>query len=446
LPVTTFRGGVHPPYLKELTREREIKRAVPPKIVRLPLQQHIGAPAKPIIELGQYVKVGELIAEPGGYVSAAIHSSVSGKVQAIRPFPHPFGPKMPAIEIESDGTDTLCEELRAIVDPLSLSSDEIVERVHDGGIVGLGGAAFPTHVKLKPPPGVKIHTLILNGAECEPLLTCDFRLMVERTDEIVRGALLLKKAVSAERIIIGIEENKEEAIESMSAAATSFPKISVETLEVKYPQGCELQLIQAVADVELPKSKLPLEAGFVVQNVGTALAVYEAVAKGKSLYERAVTVAGDGVKEPGNFMVRIGTSFGDLLEQAGGVIEDVGKVIMGGPMMGLAQYNLEVPVIKGTSGILVFPRAEAAVYQSLACIRCSRCETACPSGLAPARLGLAVEFDKIDIAEALGAMECIECGSCSYMCPSKRPLTHYIRAAKAEILRRRERKKAASGE
>jgi len=445
LPITGFKGGVHPPYCKEATRECQIKAAALPKIVRIPLQQHIGAPSNPVVEVGQHVKRGELIAEPGGYVSAAVHASVSGKVTAIRPLPHPLGSKLPTIEIESDSWDTPFEEVSPLTDYHSLGAEHIIDAVHRAGIVGMGGATFPTHVKLKPPKGKTIHTLILNGAECEPYLTCDFRVMIERPDEITQGALLLKKAVSAERVVIGIEANKEEAIEVMSKAAADFPDISVERLEVKYPQGSELQLIKALADVELPKSKLPLEAGFVVQNVITSLAVFEAIAKGKPLYERVVTVAGNGVKEPGNFLVRIGTLFSELLEQAGGIVDDTAKVIMGGPMTGLAQHTLDLPVIKGTSGILVFRDEEVGISEPLGCIRCGRCETHCPSGLPTARIGLAVEFGKFDIAEALSVMECIECGCCSYVCPSKRPMTHYMRAAKAEIMQERQREKAASG-
>lgn len=442
MPTTSFKGGIHPPYFKEPTREAEIRRAGLPKIVRIPLQQHIGAAANPVVQLGHHVKRGQLIAEPGGYVSAAVHSSVSGRVTAIRSFPHPSGTKLPAIEIESDGWDTPCEDLRPVADYLSLSPQEIVERVQRAGIVGLGGATFPTHVKLRPPQGKKIHTLVLNGAECEPFLTCDFRLMMERADEIIQGAFLLRKAVSAERVIIAIEDNKPEAIERMSEAALPLDEISVEGLEVKYPQGSELQLIKSIAGVELPKSKLPLEAGFVVQNVGTALAAFEAVAKGKPLYERVVTVAGGGVNQPCNFLARIGTLFSDLLDQAGGIAEESAKVIMGGPMMGLAQHTVEVPVVKGTSGILVFRQSEVEVSEGLACIRCGRCETHCPAGLPTGRIGLAVEFGKFGIAERLAAMECIECGCCSYVCPSRRPMTHYLRAAKAEIMRRRERERA----
>lgn len=444
--MTAFKGGLHPPYYKEATREREIRPAALPKLVRLPLQQHIGAPAKSVVEVGQHVKRGQLIAEAGGYVSAAVHASVSGKVTAIRPLPHPFGSKLPAIEIESDTWDTPFEETVSVGDVESLTPDQVIEAVHLAGIVGMGGAAFPTHVKLKPPKGVTIHTLILNGAECEPYLTCDFRVMVERPDDVVAGARILQKAVSAKRVIVGIEANKEEAIETMSEAARDFSDIAVESMEVKYPQGSELQLIKALADIELPKSKLPLEAGFVVQNVVTAVVVLEAVTKGKPLYERVVTVSGDGVAEPGNFLVRLGTSFGELLEQAGGVAEDAAKVIMGGPMMGLAQHTLEVPVIKGTSGILVFREDEVEIAEALACIRCSRCETHCPAGLATARIGLAAEFGKFEIAEALKVMECIECGCCSYVCPSRRPMTHYMKAAKAEIMRKRQREKAARGE
>ncbi len=446
MPITRFKGGVHPPYFKEATRDREIKRAPLPKIVRIPLQQHIGAPAKPVVQIGQHVKTGELVAEAGGYVSAALHASVSGKVTAIRAFPHPFGSKMPAIEIESDGWDTPYEQFQPIADSSSLNSEQIIEAVHRAGIVGLGGAAFPTHVKLKPPKGVTIHTLIVNGAECEPFLTCDFRLMIERPSEILRGALLLKKAVSAERVIVGIEANKEEAIDTLSRASASFSDVSVETVEAKYPQGSELQLIKALTGVEIPKSKLPFEAGFVVQNVGTCLAAFEGVTKGKPLYERAVTVAGNGVREPGNFLVRIGMLFEELLAQAGGVADDAAKVIMGGPMMGLSQHTLEAPIIKGTSGILVFREPDAEVSNALACIRCSRCETYCPAGLATARIGLAAEFEKFGIAEALAVMDCIECGCCSYVCPSKRPMTHYMKAAKAEIMQKRQREKVGSAE
>jgi len=441
---TGFKGGVHPPYSKEGTRDREIRKAALPKIVRLPLQQHIGAPANPVVKLGDHVKTGQLVAEPGGYVSAAIHSSVSGKITAIRPFPHPLGSRMPAIEIESDGWDTLSEDMPPVGDHLSLSPEQIVEAVHRAGIVGLGGAAFPTHVKLKPPQNVRIHTLVLNGAECEPFLTCDFRLMVERPNEIVQGALLLKKAVSSERIIVGVEANKPEAIESLSRAAASYREISVESLEVKYPQGSELQLIKSLTGIELPKSKLPLEAGFVVQNVGTALAVFEAVVKGKPLYERVVTIAGNGVKEPCNLLVRIGTLFGELLEQAGGVLDDAAKLIVGGPMMGLTQHTLDVPVTKGTCGMLIFREDQVEVADALVCIRCGRCETYCPAGLPTARIGLAAEFGKFNIAESLDVMECMECGCCSYVCPSKRPMTHYMRAAKAEIMQKQQMEKAAS--
>ncbi len=444
MAATGFKGGIHPPYSKEATRHNELKKAPLPKMVRLPLQQHIGAPANPVVKLGEHVKTGQLIAEPGGYISAAVHSSVSGRVTSIRAFPHPLGSRMPAIEIESDGQDTLSDDIQPVGDYLSLSSEQIVEAVHRAGIVGLGGAAFPTHVKLKPPENVRIHTLVLNGAECEPFLTCDFRLMLERPKEIVQGALLLKKAVSAERIIVGIETNKPEAIESMSRAASGHPDISVESVETKYPQGSELQLMKSLTGVELPKSKLPLEAGFVVQNVATSLAVFEAVAKGKPLYERVVTISGSAVKEPCNLVVRLGTLFSELLVNSAGLADKAAKVIMGGPMMGLAQHTLEVPVIKGTCGILLFREEEVEIADALPCVRCTRCETYCPAGLPTARIGLAAEFGKFGIAESLAVMECMECGCCSYVCPSKRPMTHYMRAAKAEVMRKRQAEKVAS--
>jgi Na+-translocating ferredoxin:NAD+ oxidoreductase subunit C len=444
----TFHGGIHPPYNKESTQNRALIVAPVPELVRIPLAQHIGAPARAVVKPGDTVKTGQVIAEAGGFVSVPHHSSISGKVKFIKEFPHPFGGKMPAIEIESDGKDEKVPPMRTPADWRAFSPEDIKNRIKDAGIVGLGGAAFPTHVKLSPPEGKKIRTLLINGAECEPFLTCDHRLMLEKTDEILEGIRIMAYALNVEQIIIGIESNKLDAVEIFRQKTAKDAKIAIVICEAKYPQGSELQLIKAALDIELPKTKLPMEAGVVIQNVGSAFAVYEAAVNGKPLYERALTIAGDGIIQPGNYIIRIGTLFGDIIKTAGGIrqgIGNIGKLIMGGPMMGLAQSTTEVPVIKGTSGILLMPEMKMTKGIPLTCIRCGKCELACPMNLPAARLGLATEFEKYRMAEDLAVMECMECGSCSYVCPSNRPMTQYMRISKAVAIERKAKEKAGSG-
>jgi electron transport complex protein RnfC len=439
--LATFRGGVHPASHKRLTDELALDNAAPPAVVRIPLQQHIGAPSRPLVKKGDAVKLGQTIAEPGGFVSVPQHASVSGTVKAIKEFPHASGRAVTAIEIASDAEDTPADELEPFRDWHNASPAELRERVCDAGIVGLGGAAFPTHVKLTPPEDKPIHTVILNGAECEPYLTCDYRLMIEAPDAVLVGAGIIRRCVGAKRVLIAIEDNKPRALDIMRRNAGALDDVGVVNLRTKYPQGSELQLMKAALGVELPKSKLPMEAGVVVQNVGTALAVYEAVVAGRPLVERAVTITG-ALSGPCNLRARIGTPCTELVEQAGGMSDAVGRVVMGGPMMGLALSTVDVPFMKSTSGILLMLRDELVDYELNACIRCSACETHCPAGLATARIGLAVEMDRTETAERLHVLECIECGCCSYVCPARRPMTHLMRVGKTRVLKERARRKA----
>ena len=439
--LATFRGGVHPRSYKGLTAEEALDTAAPPPLVRVPLQQHIGAPSRPLVKKGDRVTLGQRIAESGGFVSVPQHASVSGTVKAVKAFPHASGRTVAAIEIKNDGQDTPADELAPIPDWQNASPAVLRERVHDAGIVGLGGAAFPTHVKLSPPEDKPIHTVILNGAECEPYLTCDYRLMLEAPDAILVGAEVVRRCVGARRIVIGIEDNKPRAVEIMRENTRGLDGVEVVSVHTKYPQGSELQLMKAAVGFELPKSKLPMEAGVVVQNVGTALAICEAVVAGRPLVERAVTITGAAVGRPRNVRARIGTLCTELVEQAGGMGEAVGRVVLGGPMMGLAVATLDVPFMKSTSGILLMRREELVEYELNACIRCSRCETHCPSGLATARIGLSVELGRIETAERLFVLECIECGCCSYVCPAGRPMTHLMRAGKSAVLEERARRR-----
>ena len=443
MSLRTFKKGIHPPYRKELARGSQIEPMPPVDIVRIPLVQHIGAPAKATVAKGDAVKIGQPIAEPQGFVSVPVHASISGKVKAIKEFPHPFGREITAIEIENDGEDAFFEGIAPAGDALSLAPQEIIEKIQQAGIVGMGGAAFPTHVKLSPPEGKKIHTVLLNGAECEPYLTCDFRLMLERTADVIAGLKIIKHAVGAEKIVIGIEDNKPEAIDKMREAAGSDAEIEVVALETKYPQGSELQLIKALLDVELPKSKLPLEAGVVVQNVGTCVAVSELFENGKPLYERVLTITGEAVETPKNLKVRIGTLVSEIIKFAGGAGTDLHKLIIGGPMMGMAQFSDGIPVIKGTSGLLLMAGNGVEAPPETPCIRCARCENHCPAFIAPSRIAAAVKYSKLDVAREYNIMECIECGSCSYVCPSKIPLVHYIRLGKADILSQQRKQKTA---
>jgi len=433
IKAATFKRGVHPEYQKELTSDKPITISSLPSKVVIPLSQHTGAPAKLEANIGDEVKKGQLIGSSTGFVSATVHASISGKVVAIADFPHPSGRMIPSIVIEGDGKDE-CVSLKENTDYMNLSVDEIRAIIKDAGIVGLGGAAFPTSVKLSPPKEKSIDTVILNGAECEPYLTADHRLMVERPQEIVEGLKIIMKTLGVNRGYIGIEENKPDAIEAMKKAVSSEESIEVCALEVKYPQGAEKMLIKAIKGREVPSKGLPMDVGVVVQNVGTALAIYEAVRFGKPLIERVLTVTGKGVREPRNMMVRIGTLISELAAQCGGFVDGAVKVIVGGPMMGFAQWSLDVPVVKGTSGILVFTEDEyVSSEEYFACIRCGSCIDVCPMGLNPSMLSILSEKGRYEEAKEYNLFDCFECGSCAYVCPSSRPIVQFIRLAKSLV-------------
>jgi len=433
----TFSGGVHPAGNKELTSHKPTVSAAIPKRVIIPLSQHIGAPTKPLVVIGQEVKKGEKIGESGGFVSAPVHSSVSGKVTAIGNFPHIMGMDMASVVIESDGKDEWFAGMKETTDSQMLSPDELKKMVSDAGIVGMGGATFPTHVKLSPPKEKPIDVVILNGAECEPYLTSDHRLMLEKSTEIVEGLKILMRILNVKKGYVGIEANKPDAVEAMKKAAAGSTEVEVWAVQVKYPQGAEKMLIKAIANRTVPAGGLPMDIGVVVQNVGTAAAIYDAVRYGRPLIERYVTVTGRGVKDPKNFLVRIGTTFSQLIDEAGGLTDDAAKVISGGPMMGMSQYSLEVPVIKGTSGILVLPKSEVSTKGYGPCIRCSRCIDACPMMLQPSVLGLFIEKGHYEDAKEYNLMDCFECGSCTFVCPANRPMVQWVKKAKRELAKKK---------
>ena len=429
----TFHGGIHPSYFKDYTKDKALKKAVPPKQVIIPMQQHIGAPCEPLVKKGDEVKLGQKIGDSKGFVSAPIHASVSGKVVAVEPRPHNSGKKVLSVVIESDGLDTLYEDIKSPGKLEDLSSEEIKSLIREAGIVGLGGATFPTQVKLSPAPEKKIEAVILNGAECEPYLTADHRLMVERAEDVVFGLEIILKVLNVEKGYIGIEDNKPDAIEAIKKAIGNAPNIVIYKLRTKYPQGAEKQLIKAITGKEVPSGGLPADVGAVVQNVGTAAAISDAIKTGMPLIERIVTITGSAVKEPQNLVVRLGVPIKDIIGQCGGFSQDPGKIIMGGPMMGMAQSSVEIPVVKGTSGILVLSKEDSKVPEPFNCVRCGKCAEVCPMNLLPLYISSYALHEMYDKAEEFHAMDCIECGSCSYTCPSRRPLVESIRLAKGEI-------------
>lgn len=431
----TFRlGGVHPKENK-ITADKPIKSIPLPSKVCIPLSQSLGASSKPVLEKGSTVLTGQLIAKGESFISSNIHSSVSGKVVKLDEITDSSGYKRPGIIIEIEGDewiDTIdrSEELKS---DITFSREQIIERIKEFGVVGLGGATFPTHVKLMVPSDKKVEMLIINGVECEPYLTSDHRLMLEKGEEIIVGIRILMKALDVEKAFIGIENNKTDAIDHLTKLTQSYKQINVVPLKVKYPQGGEKQLIQAITGKEVPSGKLPIETGCIVNNIGTAFAVYEAVQKNKPLLERVVTVTGETVSNPGNFLVRIGTSVDYLIEKAGGLPSNTGKVISGGPMMGKALTSLDVPVVKGTSGIVLVSDENShrvAVYN---CIRCARCISVCPIGLQPVFLAQLTAKEKFDEAEEAYIMDCMECGSCQFTCPSGRPLLDFMRLGKNRV-------------
>ncbi len=431
---TFSQGGVHPPDNK-LSARSGIKDLPLPQVVRIPIAQHLGSPSKPVVEAGDQVKTGQLIARSEGYVSSNIHSPVSGKVVKIDEFIDSTGYKRKAIAINSEGDEWLENINRTSehVKEFSLSSEEIINRILSAGIVGLGGATFPTHVKLSIPRGKRAEYLIINGVECEPYLTSDHALMLEHGKELITGIRLLKKALDVKKALVGIESNKPDALKHISELALNSDGIDVFALQVKYPQGGEKQLIKALLDREVPSGGLPVDVGVVAFNVGTTFAVYEAIQKNKPLFERIVTVTGKSVKNPSNFRVRIGTPVSALIEAAGGLPENTGKIIYGGPMMGRAISDLDVPVTKGCSCILILPENESYRSRTQPCIRCSKCVSVCPMGLEPYLLMSLSQINRYERLESDKVLDCIECGSCSYICPSNRPLLDYIRLGKSAV-------------
>lgn len=429
-------GGIHPPENK-ITSGKAIVSLPASGTVAIPVSQHIGAPATAIVNKGDSVKVGQVIAAGKGFVTASIHSSVSGKVNRIDTIIDTTGYKQTAIFIDVDGDEWVetIDKTSEIKKDIVLTSEEIIKRCQDSGIVGLGGATFPSHVKLSVPDGKKCDTLIINGVECEPYLTSDHRLMVEKGEEVLTGVSILMKALKVTRALIGIENNKPDAISDLTKLAAGFPGISVHALKVKYPQGGEKQLIKALTGKEVPSGKLPVDVGAVVHNVGTAFAVYEAVQKNKPLFERVVTITGKTLKNPGNYLVRIGTPVSRLIEAAGGIPEDTGKIVNGGPMMGKTLSNTDVPVVKGTSGIILFPKEESEREVITSCIRCAKCSFACAMNLEPFLLAALSEKGLFEKAEKEHITDCMECGSCSYSCPAGRPILDYIRLGKSTVIR-----------
>ena len=432
---TVFKGGVHPDDHKEITATMAVTAMKVPDKVVIPLQQHIGAPCEPLesIDVGTEVKLGQKIADSSGFVSAPIHASVSGTISAIGPYNHPLGRPVQAITIESDGQDHWDDSIKPAGDLGKLSQDDLRKIIREAGIVGLGGATFPAHVKLSPPPDKPIDIVVINGAECEPYLTADHRVMLEKPEEIVFGLKVIIKALGAEKGVIGIEDNKTDAIRVMEKAVAKEESITVMPLHTKYPQGAEKMLIQVTTGRKVPSGGLPLDIGVVNHNVGTAIAITNAIREGKPLIERVLTATGAGINHPANLMVRIGTLVSDVIDACGGITENTRKLIIGGPMMGLTQPDSDIPVIKGTSGILVLTDEDIYLAESSPCIRCAKCVSVCPVQLMPTSIAQAAEHELFKRAEKLHAMDCFECGCCSYICPSKIPLVQLIRIAKAEI-------------
>ncbi len=433
---STFpKGGIHPDEHKELTEHLAIDEMPPPSQVVIPLSMHFGAPAKALVKRKQDVQEGEVLATVEKALGASIHSSVTGVVKAIEPRPHPTMVRCEAIIIDRDPAAPPREYTAQAW--RELSREQLLARVKDGGIVGLGGAGFPTHVKLSPPPTAKIDTLVLNGAECEPYLTTDHRLMLEHPEQVVEGAKIILKILGIKKCIIGIELNKPDAINEMNKTAEKLAgkddlTVSIKGMTVKYPQGSEKQLIYSLTERSVPGGGLPFDVGVIVQNISTTVAVYEAVVLQKPLYEKVVTFSGRALKRQANLKVKVGTLLSDIVNHLGGV-EDLVKIISGGPMMGFAVSSLDIPITKTTSGVLFLNSRETDLGAFGPCIHCGWCLQACPMGLQPKEIGVYVEAGKGHLTERFGIMECFECGCCAYVCPAKRPLVQFARLAKIAV-------------
>jgi Na+-translocating ferredoxin:NAD+ oxidoreductase subunit C len=431
-----FRHGVHPPEHKELTSALPVRRMPFPAEVVLPLRQHAGRPAKVLVRRGDRVERGDRVAEADGWVSSPVHASAAGTVTDVALWPHPDGSMQPAVRIAVDRWSAQAPRPRMVPAWDSLAPADIARAVQDAGVVGLGGAAFPTHVKLVPPEGTAIHTVIVNGAECEPYLTTDHRIMVEHPDRVHLGVRIMMRALGCPTAVIGVERNKPDAIAALRRAAPADLDVTVLPLTVKYPQGAEKMLIHSVLGVEVPSGRLPASVGVVLQNAGSVATIAEVFETGLPLVERIVTVTGHGLRTPQNLLVPVGTKLRDLLDACGGLTDDAEEVLVGGPMMGLAQRDLDAPVLKGTTGVVVLTRDEVRGRTSYPCIHCGYCLDACPMFLDPSHLGdLAQQGRHAEMMQAHLA-DCMLCGSCSYVCPSSIPLAQLFQASKTALRRR----------
>ncbi len=446
MKLKTFKGGVHPPEKKETTNKIPVTKHHPTEEIIIPLRQHIGAPCEPIVAVGDHVFMGQKIGDSQAFVSAPVHSSVSGEVVDIKNHPHPGGGESLAIFIKNDFKDELDpsitpwnvefnpREVKKYVE--ALEPGEIVKKAREAGITGMGGAAFPLHVKLSPPDGTKIDTVVINGAECEPYLTSDHRAMLERPQRILMGVLLMVKAVGAEKAIVAIESNKPDAIALLKVLAADYPEITIASLKTKYPQGSEKQLIQAITKRQVPSGGLPSSVGLIVSNIDTCSAIAYAVVCNRPLIERNVTISGDAVTKPTNFSVRVGVKFKSLFESCDGFKVEPKKIVQGGPMMGISQHTMDVPVIKSTSGILAFAEPETYGKEESFCIRCGKCVDVCPMRLMPNALSVFSVAGNTEKLAEYHIMDCMECGSCTYICPQRRFIVQHIKAGKS-LLRKK---------
>ncbi|MFP3152833.1 electron transport complex subunit RsxC [Lachnospiraceae bacterium ZAX-1] len=435
----TFKGGIHPYDGKDLSKDKPIREVLPKGDMVYPLSQHIGAPAAPIVKVGDLVLKGQKIAEAGGFVSAPIYASASGKVKAIQPRRVAVGDMVNSIIVENDG-EFKSVEYKETADVASLAKEEIINRIKEAGIVGMGGAGFPTHVKLSPKEPDKIEFVIANCAECEPYLTSDYRRMLEEPEKLIEGMKIILQLFDGAKGILGIEDNKPDCIEKLTAMTANEPRVEVMALKTKYPQGSERQLIYAATGRAINASMLPADAGCIVDNVDTIVAIYNSVKLGMPLMHRIVTITGQAVNEPANFSVSIGTNFSELVEMAGGFKEQPKKIIAGGPMMGFAVFSIDVPTTKTTSALLCLTEDEVAQTEPSPCINCARCVEVCPSRIVPSRLADYAENSLEDMFEKWSGLECIECGSCSFICPAKRQLAQAIKAMKKTVLANKRKK------
>lgn len=434
----TFQHGIHPKYYKELTQDKATVDMPVPQQVIIPLQQHIGAPCKPVVKEKDIVRLGDIVGDAESFISSPVHSSVSGVVAKIEPRPHPSGGFVNAVIISTSEEAQTLPPRSETKDPASLTPEEIRAAVRKGGMVGLGGAGFPTHVKLTPPKDKQIDTVVINGAECEPYLTSDHRMMLEQPEDVIYGTQLIMQAVGAKQAFIGVEANKMTAVDTLTKLAASDSRISVIALEVKYPQGAEKMLIQAAVNRQVPPGGLPMDVGVNVNNATGAVAIARAVRDGVPVLERIITVTGKGIQQPQNVRARIGTPIKEVIEFCGGLTPSAKKVLLGGPMMGIAQSTLDVPVVKTTGGILVLTEEDVQEIKPHPCIRCGKCVDACPMRLIPSRLGTLIERQRFEAIEAYHVNDCMECGCCVYVCPAKRPMVQWIKLGKA-VLRTRKK-------